>query len=73
MTLYRANIGTLHFEFEGYGSTAEEAVAVCHDGWLTHCRKYRPRTTIDPEYIKAEDITAYEIALGTAYRDREPI
>lgn len=73
MDLFRAYFDTRHFDFEGYGKTAEEAVEVCYAGWLQHCRSYRPDMAIDPDYVKKEDIGVYRIAVGSAYRDREPI
>ena len=73
MKLFRAQFDTRHFDFEGYGHTEKEAIDVCYEGWLDHCRNYNPCAEIDPDYVKREDIGAYEIQTGLAYRDREPI
>ena len=73
MGLFRAYFDTRHFDFEGYGSTEEEAVDVCYAGWLLHCKSYRPGMEIDPDYVKKDEIGVYEIKIGMAYRDREPI
>lgn len=73
MKLFRAYFDTRHFDFEGYGKTAEEAIEVCYAGWVKHCRTYRPDMEIDPDYVKKDDISVYEIAIGEAYRDRDTI
>jgi hypothetical protein len=73
MGLFRASFDTRHFDFEGYGTTAEEAVEVCYAGWVKHGQTYRPGEPIDPDYVSKDDIGVYEIQIGEAYRDREPI
>jgi len=73
MALFRAHFDTRHFDFEGYGSTTDEAIDVCYGGWLEHCNHYCPGETIDPNYVTREDISAYEVVVGKAYRDREII
>lgn len=71
MTIFRAYVETRHFSFEGYGSTADEAIRACHNGWLSHCEHYSPGTYIDPDYISNDDIGVYEVKIGSAYRDRD--
>jgi len=73
MGLFRAYFDTRHFDFEGYGRTADEAIEVCYEGWRRHCRTYNPNATIDPAYVSRDDISAYEITVGNAYRDRDSI
>ena len=71
--LFRAYFETRHFDFEGYGETAEEAVEVCFAGWRIHRQTYRKGAAIDPSYVNRDDIGVYEIEVGKAYRDREDI
>lgn len=71
--LFRAYFDTRHFDFEGYGRTAEEAIDACYQGWLDHCAHYRPGVHIDVDYVKRDEISVYEVRIGHAYRDREPI
>lgn len=73
MSLFRAYFDTRHFDFEGYGETADEAVEVCYSGWLEHCKALRREVAIDPDYVSRSDIGVYAIVCGKAYRDREPI
>jgi hypothetical protein len=71
--LFRAYFDTRHFDFEGYGATAEEAIDVCYQGWVDHCAHYRPGVPIDVDYVQRDEIGVYEIRVGHAYRDRESI
>ncbi len=36
---YVAHVETRHFDFEGYGSSPEEAVHACRRAWLKHKRQ----------------------------------
>ena len=73
MPLFRAHFDTRHFEFEGYGRTADEAIEVCYAGWIEHAKSYNPSDNVDPNYVTRDDIAVYPIEVGKAYRDREAI
>ena len=73
MALFRAYFDTRHFDFEGYGTTADEAIDVCYAGWIEHAQSYHPGEHIDPDYVSRDDISAYKIEVGRAYRDRDTI
>ena len=70
-TVYRAYAETRHFTFEGFGETQDEAIEVCYQGWLLHCKNYRSDVEIDPSYLSKDDIGVYACQLGEGYRDHE--
>lgn len=71
--MFRAHFQTRDFEFEGYGTTNDEAVDACYEGWVRHCYGYRPGVQLDVSLVSKEDISVYEVKATVPYRDHEEI
>jgi hypothetical protein len=71
-TIYRASLDTRHFAFEAYDETDQGALYALNQALDRHCRQTGMITeTFRREF--ADSIEIRPIALGHAYRDREPL
>ena len=71
MKLIKASLSTRHFEFEAYGSTDNGA----RNALIAAFKKHAMQSKMTPDWWEelADCIEYREIAVGRAYRDREPL
>lgn len=69
--MIRAYLETRHFDFEGFGETEEQALAVLKRGWDdVHRKQYTDAMPFD-EYLTDADVGFMEVNLGCCYRGGE--
>lgn len=71
MKVYRALYETRHFEFEGYGLSADEAIDCLIEAWKVHCRQYKVDAYWKKDGIMdiKTNISASEIDVPSGIRD----
>lgn len=70
--MFKATLGTRHFNFEAYGQSEREAKQILLRGCQKHCKQAQVSFTVFKEEY-ADDICTYEIKIGVSYRDQEEI
>jgi hypothetical protein len=73
-TIFRASVGSKHFDFEGYGHTAEEAFDALRGAIRAHGQHYPVADDWEEEAMRnAQENGIGEILIGAGYRDRSVI
>jgi len=66
-TLWVATLDTRHYNFEAYGETKAEALAVMASSWRAHRRECGGVCAPWSEF--KDDVSVREVSIGSGYRD----